>query len=203
MRAGRWAFENALFRRRTGRQKRRSKGLRVFAMARRPTFSGIAAICVAILLAVWTAPTWAQQAEAPAKKAQSKGKGDQSGLAKRMTQLEEQIVDLQVVIGTLQTLVRRQDTPGDYQQAPSQFQQAPTQDVQPQQTAGPSGGAPTDVGMRITVIETQIQALTGQIEQLSQRLQQLQSGGTGGFGTGQGSQPPTAPPDDNLGRLMR
>jgi hypothetical protein len=120
-----------------------------------------------------------------------------------MTQLEEQIVDLQVVIGTLQSLVRQQDASAEYQSGPPP-QASPGQGAQ---TGIPGGGNSSDVGMRLTVIETQIQALTGQIGQLSQQLQQLQSGGTGGFGVGEGPQPQAAPPQssptDNLGRLMQ
>ena len=170
-----------------------------------PASFRIAGNCIAAALLIWTAfatpPLWAQQAEAP--QAEAKGQGDQGALAKRMTQLEEQIVDLQVVIGTLQSLVRRQDGGGDYPPAAAPLPPPGQSDP----ASNPGGSAQPEVGMRLTVIETQIQALTGQIEQLSQQLQQLQSGGTGGFGVGEGSQPqaapPADPPDDNLGRLMR
>lgn len=165
----------------------------------------VARNCIASALLIWTAfaaaPSWAQQADAPQAKAGAQA--DQGALDKRMTQLEEQIVDLQVVIGTLQSLVRQQDAPGDFQPFPAP---GPARDLGNSANLS-AGGAPSDVGMRLTVIETQIQALTGQIEQLSQQLQQLQTGGTGGFGMGEGSQPPAdppaGPPDDNLGRLLR
>lgn len=187
------------------RIQRRSLVLRALNMARQPASFRIAGNCIAAALLAWAAvaaaPLWAQQPDAPQAKAQ--GQGDQTALANRMTQLEEQIVDLQVVIGTLQSLVRQQNAPGDYQQAPA------SEAIlnQGNQLSLPPSSGGSEVGTRLTVIETQIQALTGQIEQLSQRLQQLQSGGTGSFSMGEGSQPPADPPadppDDNLGRLMR
>ena len=179
--------------------------LRALNMARPPASFRIAGNCIAAALLIWaafaTAPLWAQQADGP--QAEAQGQRNQNALANRMTQLEEQIVDLQVVIGTLQSLVRQQSVGGDYPPAaaplPPPGQRNPA--------SNPGGGTQSDVGMRVTVIETQIQALTGQIERLSQQLQQLQSGGTGGLGLGAGSQPqadpPAGPPDDNLGRLMR
>ena len=174
-------------------------------MSAQPASFRVAWSCIASALLIWGAclavPSWAQQAEAP--KAEAKGQANQGALANRVTQLEEQIVDLQVVIDTLQSLVRQQNAGGGYQQAPA------SEAVlnQGNQLSLPPSSGGSDVGTRLTVIETQIQALTGQVEQLSQQLQQLQSGGSGGFGAGPGSPPqaeqPAAPPDDNLGRLMR
>ncbi len=170
-------------------------------MARQPASFRIAGNCIAAALLAWAAvaaaPLWAQQSDAP--KAEAQGQGEQNALGNRMTQLEEQIVDLQVVIGTLKSLVRQQNASADYQPAAAPLPPPGQRDP----ASFPAGGGQSDVGIRLTVIETQIQALTGQIEQLSQRLQQLQSGGTGGFGMGEGSQPPADPPDDNLGRLLR
>jgi len=174
-------------------------------MGAQPASFRVARNCIASALLIWivfaAAPLWAQQADAP--QAEAKGQADQGPLANRMTQLEEQIVDLQVVIGTLQSLVRQQNAPGDYQRAPA----SGAISNQGNQLSLPPSGGGSEVGTRLTVIETQIQALTGQIEQLSQQLQQMQAGGTGGFGVGEGSQPqaapPADPPDDNLGRLMR
>jgi len=165
----------------------------------------VARNCIASALLIWTvcaaAPSWAQQADAP--QAEAKGQADQGPLAKRMTQLEEQIVDLQVVIGTLQSLVRQQNVGADYQAAPAS-DAILNRGNQP--SLPPTNGG-SEVGTRLTVIETQIQALTGQVEQLSQRLQQLQGTGGSGLGMDAGSQPqadpPAGPPDDNLGRLMR
>ena len=174
-------------------------------MRAQPASFRVARSCIASALLILTAclavPSWAQQADAP--KAEAKGQANQGALANRMTQLEEQIVDLQVVIGTLQSLVRQQNAGADYQPATAPLPPP----GQGGQMGGSPGGAQSGVGVRLTVIETQIQALTGQIEQLSQQLQQLQSGGTGGFGAEAGPQPqaepPAGPPDVNLGRLMR
>jgi TolA-binding protein len=169
-----------------------------------PASFRIAGNCIAAAFLIWTAfaspPLRAQQADAP----QAQGQGDQNALANRMTQLEEQIVDLQVVIGTLQSLARRQYVGGDYPPAAAPLPPPGQSDP----ASLPAGATPSDVGMRVTVIETQIQALTGQIEQFSQQLQRLQAaGGAGGFGMEAGSpplaDPPASPPDDNLGRLLR
>jgi len=175
-------------------------------MARPPASFRIAANCITAALLIWavfaTLPLRAQQADAP--QAEAQGQGNQNALANRMTQLEEQIVDLQVVIGTLQSLVRQQNAGGDYPPAAAPLPPPGQSDP----SSLPGGGTQSDVGMRVTVIETQIQALTGQIEQLSQQLQRLRAaGGASGFGVEAGSQPPADPPadppDDNLGRLMR
>lgn len=86
-------------------------------------------------------------AVAPAQAQSGANANEVERLQKRVEQLEGQLVDLQVVIGTLESLAR----------APSA---AP---------GAPASGAPVagDDG-RISALETQVRALTAQIEQLSQ-----------------------------------
>ena len=131
---------------------------------RRPWVAGLAmALCIAPFLAV--APGFAQgvqseplpEVKGPAQKAPKasaqaaapqQGGGDQA-LRQRVEQLEEQLVDLQVVIGTLKSLAR------------SGGVRAP---------AAPAAGSMPMSGSdeaRLDGMETQIRALTAQIEQLS------------------------------------
>lgn len=96
-----------------------------------------------------------------AQKAAAGSGGDQAGLRQRVEQLEGQLVDLQVVIGTLESLAR---TGGG---APS----APVRSETP--------GAPMSSGDRVRLdsIETQIRALTAQVEQLAGEVRAAQQGG--------------------------
>ncbi len=117
-----------------------------------------------VLGALAAAPSYAQgvqseplpEVKAPAQKSakpsaqaapQQGGGGDQA-LRQRVEQLEEQLVDLQVVIGTLESLARS----GVRSPAPS---------------VGSSGPMSGNDEARLDSMETQIRALTAQIEQLS------------------------------------
>ncbi len=100
------------------------------------------------------APPAAAPPSATAKsKPESSGDGD---LRRRVQQLEEQIVDMQVVIGTLESLARS----GGAAAAP--------------RVVAPVGGGSAD-NARIDALETQIRALSSQIEQ-------MQSGRAGASG---------------------
>lgn len=110
------------------------------------------------------AQTAGQPPAAAAQPKPSTGGGD-GDLRKRVQQLEEQIVDLQVVIGTLESLARSGGA-------------AP----QPRVVAPVGGGADTG---RIDALETQVRALSSQIEQL-----QAGRGADAGPTAGLGSQPP-------------
>lgn len=79
--------------------------------------------------------------------------GDSAGLRQRVEQLEGQIVDLQVVIGTLESLAR---TGGTQQPAPIRSE------------AGGSLGSGDHA--RLDTIETQIRALTAQVEALAAEM---------------------------------
>lgn len=89
--------------------------------------------------------------EAPPAAAAS---GD-SGLRQRVEALEEQLVDLQVVIGTLESLARSGGTAAA---------------AAPAWRSG--GGASASDPARLDGIETQIRALTAQLEQLSAQVRQ-------------------------------
>lgn len=89
---------------------------------------------------------------------------DNAELSKRVQQLEEQLVDLQVVIGTLETM--KSGTVGP----------SPAAGYGP--AAGGSYGGGVDAG-RLDGMETQIRALTAQIEQLSREVRAISSGRRG------------------------
>jgi len=88
-----------------------------------------------------------QQGKAPAQKAAPQG--DSAGLRERVEQLEGQLVDLQVVIGTLESLART----GGAVSAPARSE-----------SSLPMGSGD---GARLDSLETQIRALTAQVEQLA------------------------------------
>lgn len=105
-------------------------------------------------------------------------------LKKRVQQLEEQLVDMQVVIGTLQSM-----NTGPVQ--------GPSASYGPQGgSAGYGGGGASSDG-RLDVIETQIQALTSQMELLSREVRSLTSDRRGALPTtpqnGYAAAPQTAP----------
>lgn len=121
-----------------------------------------------VLLAIAIAATHA----GPSARAQD-AQNDVAALLQRIEQLEEQIVDLQVAIGTLQS-------------------QPQTSQALPPAGAPAGFGAqdnPVDAG-RLSGMETQIGALTAQVQQLANRLRQLDGGGQRGALTA----PPAAPP---------
>ncbi len=97
------------------------------------------------------------------------GTGSESGLKQRVETLEEQLVDLQVVIGTLESLAK---TGGGGAAASS---------AAPAWRGG--GAASASDSARIDGIETQIRALTAQIEQLSAQVRQGQTSGQGVSGS--------------------
>lgn len=93
----------------------------------------------------------------PGALAAQDSKGGDSGLRQRVEQLEGQLVDLQVVIGTLESLAR---TGGVSSAAPVRSE------------AG--GGMAASDSARLDSVETQIRALTAQVEQLASELRQSQ-----------------------------
>ncbi len=115
----------------------------------------LAATLAGCLLVAGSA-AWAQQVppaaagKPPAAAQKSKGADGDAGLRQRVEQLEEQLVDLQVVIGTLESLARSGGTGA----SGSQPYRAPA-------ASGDSGDG------RIDALETQIRALTQQVDQLS------------------------------------
>jgi tol-pal system protein YbgF len=96
--------------------------------------------------AVAQSPPPAAAPPSAAAKSKPDGSGD-GDLRRRVQQLEEQIVDMQVVIGTLESLARSGGT------------------VAAPRVVAPVGGGSAD-NARIEALETQIRALSSQIEQI-------------------------------------
>ncbi len=105
-------------------------------------------------------PAPAGTAKAPAKSETAGGAGE-GALRQRVDQLEEQLVDMQVVIGTLESLARS----GGGQSAAAQF---------PRSGPQPSAGAySSSDAARLDGLETQIRALTAQLEQVAEQMRAL------------------------------
>lgn len=101
-------------------------------------------------------------------------------MRQRVEQLEEQLVDLQVVIGTVESLARA----GGASSASTAYRGGAS-------AGGGNSGA--DAG-RIAALETQIQALTAQLEQMADQMRALQSAaprGPSGPAPRLGAAPPT------------
>ena len=143
-------------------------------MKRRISIPSIIALAGALLLGGWgsvfVVPAMAQQTAAPAAPAAPAPSG--GPLDDRIRQLEERIQDLQTVIGTLQSFVGN----GAAAAAPGG---APPPGGQPA-GAGAGAGAPSEVSIRVLALETQIRALTGQMEQITERLGRMESGAGAG-----------------------
>jgi tol-pal system protein YbgF len=105
-------------------------------------------------------------ADATKDAAKDTAKGGDSQLRQRVDQLEEQLVDLQVTIGTLESLARNT---GSASSAASSGRAA---------SAGSSGASSggADNG-RVDLLETQIRALTAQVEQLSDQVRAANASG--------------------------
>lgn len=100
------------------------------------------------------APPRAQPApKATVKREPSGAPASEGQLRQRVEQLEEQLVDMQVLVGTLESLARNGGTGSA-----------------PRPAGGPMGGASESA--RIDALETQVRAMTLQIEQLTQQLRQ-------------------------------
>ena len=101
--------------------------------------------------------------------------GGETALRQRIDQLEEQLADMQVVIGTLESLGRG----GGGAAAPTD---AAVRSSAPM--SGPSGGGGVDQA-RMDSLETQMRAISDQIEQLTVQVRQL---------AGRRSEAPLGPP---------
>ncbi|MCH9806587.1 MAG: tol-pal system protein YbgF [Alphaproteobacteria bacterium] len=113
------------------------------------------AVCAAGVLAV-SLPAWA---------------ADSAALAKRVQQLEEQLVDMQVVIGTLETM----NSGGGVGPAPAAGYGP---------VGAPAYGGGGADSARLDGMETQIRALTAQIEQLSREVRSISAGRRGSIDRG-------------------
>lgn len=110
---------------------------------------GIQAAALALALA--TTPVMAQQSNdaRSVKAGATAGTSDDAGLKSRVEALEEQLVDMQVVVGTLQSLAK---SGGGAASAPF-----------------PSAGSGADTA-RIESLETQVRALTAQVQKLTEQI---------------------------------
>jgi tol-pal system protein YbgF len=173
---------------------------------RASTNSGVFVASLALLSAGLAMPVSAQQqpggyaqpgATAPAKSAAAKStksapaakaessepaRGGEAGLRQRVEQLEEQLVDLQVVIGTLESLAK---TGGGGTASPAGRQGNPAFATSPD-------------AARLDSMETQIRALTAQVEQLTD---QLRSGGARS-GVAPVGRPPAGAPITGFGSTV-
>jgi tol-pal system protein YbgF len=141
----------------------------------------------------------AETSDATPAAATDGGKSGDAQLRQRVDQLEEQLVDLQVTIGTLESLARGPGASG-----------AGSAISRPASGGGSGGGA--DNG-RVDLLETQIRALTAQVEQLSDQVRSPRRSpaaaetqvaeaprpvpppsGQSGFGSGTVSPGPASPP---------
>jgi tol-pal system protein YbgF len=117
-------------------------------------FGCLPAAALMVLLA-WAAPALAQSGNEKAAKGAPTGAAAapaaDAGLKARVETLEEQLVDMQVVVGTLESLGKNGGS------APTAFPAA-------------SGGADA---ARIDGLETQVRALTAELQQLSDQVRSL------------------------------
>lgn len=110
----------------------------------------------AALLLSFGAPALAQSGnQKPAPAAAAASGGDDAGLKARVEALEEQLVDMQVVVGTLESLARGGGA------APAAF---------------PASSGSGNEAARIDGLETQVRALTAQLQQLSDQVRSLGGG---------------------------
>jgi tol-pal system protein YbgF len=136
--------------------RRRKLSRPLYALAAATLFSGLLGGALPALAQQGTVPP----ADRPAPPAQPKAQPAASGdaVASRIGRLEEQFVDLQVMVGTLESLLKSKPSA-----------------VLPQESAlgqpgGPQSAGQGDLGSRVDALETQIMALTSQLEQMTQQM---------------------------------
>ena len=152
---------------RTGRVFSRRHGTRIDHGKRNDIVSVGAFACVMILFGAMIAmPVPAQAQSAKGKQGAAGANSATAALRTRVQQLEGQVLDMQVIIGTLQSLARSGGGNG-----------APT---------GPVLNSAGGDNSRIQFLETQIQALTAQVERLSQQIRGGGRRGDAGDGTTNG-----------------
>ena len=134
-------------------------------MIRRGFIPLISFLAAVLVFTGWTLslafPVNAQNAAAP-QNSQPAKPAPSGDVNERIGRLEQRILDLQGVIGTLQTFVKN----GASTPVPGGL---PPGGGPP----GGSGGAPSEVNIRVLALETQIRALTAQMEQISGKLNQM------------------------------
>ncbi len=88
--------------------------------------------------------------------------GGESALQRRVEQLEEQLVDMQVTIGTLESLARSGGSGGSAS------------------AIGGGGGLGASDAARLEGMETQIRALSSEVQRLTDQVRQMSGGGNRG-----------------------
>jgi tol-pal system protein YbgF len=119
----------------------------------------------------------APAAKAPGDQTSDAGRPSYDQLRQRVDQLEEQILDMQVVMGTLESLAKGGGTPSPAVRT----------------SAAPVGLGGSD-SARIDALETQIRALTAQLEQLSDQLRAIEARRPGAGGAAAAPAPALAAP---------
>lgn len=133
----------------------------------------VRALCSAVsalaLVAACAMPASAQTQDGAAAAGKSKARAADAGgsavLQKRVEQLEEQLVDMQVTIGTLESLARSGGSAGGGRGA------APL---------ATGGGLGANDAARLEGMETQIRALSSEVQRLNNQVRQLGGGGDRG-----------------------
>jgi tol-pal system protein YbgF len=131
---------------------------------KRRAFIPLLSILAAIIAFAGWGVVWLPEVKAQTKPAPQTAKAQPGGDAnERIARLEQRILDMQSVIATLQSFVKGGGG-------------GPVSAGVPSVGGPPAGGAPSEVNIRVLALETQIRAISGQMEQLSQKLSQLPAG---------------------------
>lgn len=122
----------------------------------------VAMVSVLVLGALLPAQGYAQEVQVAQAKAKARSDGGESALQRRVEQLEEQLVDMQVTIGTLESLAR---SGGGRAGAPAMAS---------------GGGLGASDAARLEGMETQIRALTSEVQRLTDQVRQMSGNGNRG-----------------------
>lgn len=124
-------------------------------------------------------PVQLAQARSNTAASAAAGSGGDGQLRQRVEQLEEQFLDMQVVVGTLESLARNAGI------------------ATPSMSSAPVGFGSGADSARIDALETQIRAVTAQLEQLSGQIRALGKG-TGAVAPSIGQEPLTPMPSAQI-----
>lgn len=130
-----------------------------------------------------SAPSPSAKSATPASKEEGGARSGDSALRQRIEQLEEQLADMQVMIGTIESMGRGG---------------APAPAAVDSGRSAPSGGGVDQA--RIDSLETQVRAISDQIEQLAAQVRQM-SNRRGELQPTFGA-PPGSPPSEAPGRQL-
>lgn len=122
----------------------------------------VAMVSALVLGALLPEQGHAQEVQVAQAKAKARSDGGESALQRRVEQLEEQLVDMQVTIGTLESLAR---SGGGRAGAPAMAS---------------GGGLGASDAARLEGMETQIRALTSEVQRLTDQVRQMSGSGNRG-----------------------